>query len=171
MSMPSDNDGADPNQRYVDWIVNGLRTVGKSQQGLARVMGVSPTVVTRIVKGTRPIRAQELAAISSYLAEGGSVANPISQPRMVEGKQIRYRVEPRDVPAHKAARRLHLTQGQFEVYLSQLFERGFPRPDPTTGLYDLKRIDEWMDNRGRPAEPNSDYYRRVKRRAETKWEP
>ncbi len=62
---------------------------------------------------------------------------------------IRYTVTPRDVPAQKAARRLHLTLTQFELVREDLLNRGFPRPDPTTGMYDLVAIDAWMDARSR----------------------
>ena len=60
---------------------------------------------------------------------------------------IRLRVDPRDVPADKAARRLGLTLTAFEDVKDRLFARGFPRPDPDTGLFDLKAIDDWMDRR------------------------
>jgi hypothetical protein len=62
-------------------------------------------------------------------------------------EQIRFRVEPRDVPAVKAARRLHLTLAQFEAKKEELFARLFPRPDPTTGMYDLVAIGAWQDAR------------------------
>jgi hypothetical protein len=61
--------------------------------------------------------------------------------------KIRFRVTPRYVPPIKAARRLHLTLEQFELKKGELFARQFPRPDPTTGMYDLCRIDQWMDDR------------------------
>jgi hypothetical protein len=60
---------------------------------------------------------------------------------------IRLRVDPRDVPADKAARRLGLTLAAFEDVKDRLFARGFPRPDTDTGLFDLKAIDDWMDRR------------------------
>lgn len=60
---------------------------------------------------------------------------------------IRYRVDPRDVPPDKAARRLHLTLAEFQDRLAGLLARGFPMPDPTTGMYDLAAIDAWMDAR------------------------
>jgi hypothetical protein len=60
---------------------------------------------------------------------------------------LRFRVDPRDVPAEKAARRLHLTLPEFERCRVALYERGFPAPDPTTGMYDLHAIDRWMDAR------------------------
>jgi hypothetical protein len=67
--------------------------------------------------------------------------------RGVVGESIRYPVDPRDVPAVKAARRLGLTLKEFLEVLPQLYARGFPHPDPTTGNYDLVRIDFWMDAR------------------------
>ena len=60
---------------------------------------------------------------------------------------IRFPVDPRDVPPEKAARRLHLTLAEFNEVKAELFTRGFPRPDPTTGNYDLKAIDAWQDAR------------------------
>lgn len=60
---------------------------------------------------------------------------------------IRHKVEPRDVPPWKAARRLHLTLDDFRQKLPKLKSRGFPEPDPTTGNYFLDDIDYWMENR------------------------
>jgi hypothetical protein len=60
---------------------------------------------------------------------------------------IRLRVDPRDVPAEKAARRLGLTLANFEEVKDRLFARGFPRPDLDTGLFDLKAVEDWMDRR------------------------
>lgn len=57
--------------------------------------------------------------------------------------EIRYRVDPGDVPAEKAARRLHLTPDRFQDLLPKLIERGFPAADPDTGMYSLEAIDEW----------------------------
>jgi hypothetical protein len=47
----------------------------------------------------------------------------------------------------KAARRLHLTPGDFQQKLPELFDRGFPRPDPTTGMFDLETFDQWRRSR------------------------
>jgi hypothetical protein len=60
---------------------------------------------------------------------------------------IRYRVDPGDVPADKAARRLHLTPERFVELLPDLLKRGFPAPDPTTGMHDLDAIDLWRKGR------------------------
>jgi hypothetical protein len=61
--------------------------------------------------------------------------------------QIRYRIDPRDIPAAKAARRLHLTLDEFRAKLPSLIARGFPGADPTTGMFFLPAIDKWMETR------------------------
>jgi hypothetical protein len=60
---------------------------------------------------------------------------------------LRYHVTPRDAPAAVAARVLGLTEAQFAEKLPQLLARGFPKPDETTGLYDLDAIGEWRRRR------------------------
>jgi hypothetical protein len=60
---------------------------------------------------------------------------------------IRHRIDPLDIPAAKAARRLHLNLEQFREKLPELIERGFPPPDPTTGNFFLPAIDNWMASR------------------------
>ena len=89
-------------------------------------------------------RAMLEAAIAAA-TEAGHTPFP-HQPR-IKAAAIRYPVEPRDIPPEKAARRLHLTMEEFVAYADSLYARGFPRPDPTTGMYDLKAIDAWMDKR------------------------
>src|SRR5262245_46709470 len=59
--------------------------------------------------------------------------------------QVRFGVDPRGIPPVKAARRLGLPLGAFEAKKAELHARGFPRPDPTTGNYDLNAIDAWLD--------------------------
>jgi hypothetical protein len=70
----------------------------------------------------------------------------MTQPRQAE---IRYRVDPRDVPPEKAARRLHLSLVRFIELLPNLIKRGFPDADPDTGMFDLDAIDLWRNNRHR----------------------
>lgn len=57
--------------------------------------------------------------------------------------EVRFRVDPADVPPEKAARRLHLTLERFNEVLPRLLARGFPPPDPDTGHYALEAIDQW----------------------------
>jgi hypothetical protein len=67
--------------------------------------------------------------------------------------EIRFRVDPADVPAEKAARRLHLTVEQFNEVLPNLLKRGFPAAVPDTGMYDLEAIDLWRRSRHGLASP------------------
>lgn len=60
---------------------------------------------------------------------------------------IRFSVEPRLVPAQKAARRLHLTLSEFMGKSPALHRIGLPQPCPVTGHYDLHAIDAWLDRR------------------------
>jgi hypothetical protein len=61
--------------------------------------------------------------------------------------KIRFKIEPRDIPAEKAARRLHLSLDEFRTKLPELVKRGFPPADPTTGMFYLPAIDQWMARR------------------------
>lgn len=61
--------------------------------------------------------------------------------------QIRFAVEPRLVPPQKAARRLHLTEAEFQAKLGALLRAGMPAACQVTGHYDLKAIDNWLDSR------------------------
>lgn len=60
---------------------------------------------------------------------------------------VRFHVDPGDVPAHVAARRMGLSEAQFHEKRAELEARGFPRPDATTGYWDLHAIDEWRRRR------------------------
>ena len=84
------------------------------------------------------------------MADKADILPVPSRDRLPRAANIRFRVDPRDVPAEKAARRLHLTVADFELKLPKLLERGFPPPDVTTGMFDLRAIDEWMTSRHNP---------------------
>ena len=60
---------------------------------------------------------------------------------------MRFRVDPRDIPAEMAARRLGVTLHAFREKLDNLIARGFPQPDRDTGNFDLLAIDRWCDSR------------------------
>jgi hypothetical protein len=60
---------------------------------------------------------------------------------------MRFRIEPRDIPAEMAARRLGMRLDVFEEKLPNLIARGFPQPDPDSGLFDVVAIDRWCDAR------------------------
>lgn len=61
--------------------------------------------------------------------------------------EIRFRVDPADVPPNKAARRLHLTVEKFNEIVPRLRARGFPAPDPDTGNFDLEAIEARRQSR------------------------
>jgi hypothetical protein len=48
-----------------------------------------------------------------------------------------------DVPSATVAARLGLSVPDFEARRRALFERGFPEPDPTTGLFCIEAVDRW----------------------------
>ena len=60
---------------------------------------------------------------------------------------IRFRIVPGDVPSDAAAKRMGLTEAQFNKLRPELETRGFPKPDATTGNWDLDAIDEWRRRR------------------------
>lgn len=60
---------------------------------------------------------------------------------------IRFKVQPGDVPATEAARRLGLTIEAFNLALPNLVARGFPKPDPDTRNFDIEAIDAWRRRR------------------------
>jgi hypothetical protein len=59
----------------------------------------------------------------------------------------RFQVIPGDVPTRIVARRMGLLESEFVQYQPSLEARGFPKPDPTTGLYDIDAVDEWRRRR------------------------
>jgi hypothetical protein len=59
----------------------------------------------------------------------------------------RVRVQPGDIPASAAARRMGLNDDAFRTALPNLIARGFPKPDPDTGNFDLDAIDAWRRSR------------------------
>lgn len=60
---------------------------------------------------------------------------------------IRFKVQPRLVPAVVAARRLGLTCDDFLAKLPELRREGFPAAIPVTENFDLVAIDVWLDRR------------------------
>ncbi|MGU3385840.1 hypothetical protein ACLBYG_15125 [Methylobacterium sp. D53M] len=63
--------------------------------------------------------------------------------RELRAAQVRFSVDPADIPPEKVARRLHLTLAQFVAVRTRLFMRGFPLPDIDTGMYCLEAVDRW----------------------------
>jgi phage repressor protein C with HTH and peptisase S24 domain len=51
----------------LDWIRSGLHKPGKTQRGLAAALGVDASAVSRLLAGTRQLKAAEIAAVARYL--------------------------------------------------------------------------------------------------------
>lgn len=63
---------------------------------------------------------------------------------------MRFKVPCRDVPPASAARMLGMTLEAFKEKLPDLLARRpvpFPSPDPTTGNFDMKAIEQWQNLR------------------------
>ncbi|HLH92116.1 MAG TPA: hypothetical protein VKX28_27090 [Xanthobacteraceae bacterium] len=62
--------------------------------------------------------------------------------------RMRFHLPPGgDVPPLVAARRLGLELDAFQKALPLLIGRGFPKPDETTGNFDIDAIDAWRKRR------------------------
>lgn len=61
-----------------------------------------------------------------------------------------------DCPPVAAARILWLSLEQFERKLPELVKRGFPPPDPTTGMFDMDAINAWRKQRNKQLFQSSD---------------
>ncbi len=51
----------------LDWIRDGLAKPGKTQRGLAVALGVDPSAISRLLAGTRQLRAAELPVVAAYM--------------------------------------------------------------------------------------------------------
>ncbi|WP_206035723.1 S24 family peptidase [Roseomonas sp. HF4] len=86
----------------VEQIKEGLARPGKSQKGLAAVLGVDNSTVSRLLTGKRPLRVHEVPQILAYLESGGGSAAGRSRAAMPDIVQIggdRYAM----IPVYDAA--------------------------------------------------------------------
>lgn len=58
---------------------------------------------------------------------------------------VRFKLPPRLVSPSKTARYLHLPLTEFQRALPSLTARGFPRPCPVIGNFDLAAVNAWLD--------------------------
>lgn len=57
-------------QRYIDWIRSGLdKKAGKSQKALAEHLGLAHTQITRLLKGERRLKVDEITKIAEFLGK------------------------------------------------------------------------------------------------------
>ena len=52
---------------YREWLKNGLRQPGKSNVGLARALGIDGSGVSRLLKGDRKLKLEEVPKAAAYL--------------------------------------------------------------------------------------------------------
>jgi hypothetical protein len=92
---------------------------------------------------------QEFLAQERKCARKKAIAQAVQTPKPPHKAQSRsrFRIDPRDVPQEAIAWRIGLTEQQFIARYPNLKERGFPAPDPDTGLYDMPAVDRWCDAR------------------------
>lgn len=69
LALVPDDPPADNAGMYQDWLKKALRKPGKSQKGLAKALGVDPSVVSKMVSGKREIKLAEIASVTAYLGE------------------------------------------------------------------------------------------------------
>jgi hypothetical protein len=60
--------------------------------------------------------------------------------------EIRFRVDPGDVPPEKAARRMHLTVKRFNEVLPKLMVRGFPASCSAAAIAQRQRAESCQQN-------------------------
>ena len=107
--------------------------------------GVPAEQVLRRLLQDGIVDPSKLEAAIAAVTDAGQ--DPFRDSRRVKGDSIRFAVDPRDIPPHKVARLLHISAADFVVRLDEFYARGFPRPDETTGNYDLVAVHAWMDRR------------------------
>jgi transcriptional regulator with XRE-family HTH domain len=64
------------------WIRGGLKQQGKTQAGLARALGRSPSAINNLLKGRRRLRTDEIPKVAHYLE--------ISPPRLFTGDDVTH---------------------------------------------------------------------------------
>lgn len=52
--------------QYKKWVIENLERPGMSQTGLAKVLGLHPSAVNKIVSGKRQLKSQEVAQAAAY---------------------------------------------------------------------------------------------------------
>lgn len=55
------------NDFYTEWLKRGLDKTGKSQSALARHLGLDPSIINKVVKGTRRLQVAELPGVATFL--------------------------------------------------------------------------------------------------------
>lgn len=140
---------------YRDWIRKGLEQKGKSNKGLARHLGVHDAVVSRMVHGKRPIKADELPRIAEYLelqiptSQNGSTARTLN-PATDAGAGLRVGHGP--VQTHLVPVKFKLARGVWREDRGSLMLSGLIPAVADSRLKDIEQYAcEFEDATGRYA--------------------
>ena len=113
-----------------EWIRDRLKKTGKSQRGLAEILGRDPSVVTKILKGEREIKASELPKIEKYFEVEEPTRGYSHAPDVTPTPPPDFL--PRDIPVREGA--LCGEDGALE-FESQIADY-MPRPPRLAGVRD-----------------------------------
>jgi hypothetical protein len=143
-----DEKQAELQAKYARWLQRGVSLPGKSQAGLARHLKSSEPVVSKMVRGTRPIRAHELEQASVYFGiplPGDVPANVvtgkiISVPVVALALEGYWRENGPNMPVHRPAVEF-LPHPGYDPSLQYAVEVGSPSIGLTHFLFvDVKQV-------------------------------
>ena len=63
-----------------EWLRRGLEKPNKTQRGLAKHLGIDPAGVSRLLRGERQLRADELPKVRAYIGDPDDGVDPQSLP-------------------------------------------------------------------------------------------
>lgn len=64
---------------YIEWLIENLKRPGKSQSGLARHLGLQPSMINKVVNGSRKLASHELAGAAAYFGEEAPAVSAATQ--------------------------------------------------------------------------------------------
>lgn len=62
---------------YKKWVIDNLEKPGKSQTGLAKVLGLHPSAISKLVSGKRQLKSHEVAGAAAYFGEEAPIADRV----------------------------------------------------------------------------------------------
>jgi phage repressor protein C with HTH and peptisase S24 domain len=87
----------------LEWIKQGLKKPGKSQRGLAAALGIDPSGVSRLLAGTRELKAAEIAKVEAYLDAPADLGAPAVRADMAALDVPNLASLPRDIEVRGTA--------------------------------------------------------------------
>jgi transcriptional regulator with XRE-family HTH domain len=109
-----------PERAFAEWVRDLRAERGLSQSALAAKVGLDPTAITRLERGTRSIRLNEAALIARHL--GGDLKVMLRPPKPSLASQIR-RCEDQLEQVAETIRGAMALRGQLHAELDELRKR------------------------------------------------